>query len=157
MKILFMNSGGKDSNLALNIIKQQNPNAEIHSLTIEVADQKTLDDAGAIAKKHGVASHFVLPYEQTRQYIKGKLQPETATLFWYFEIHFKGIQYAASNDFDFVATGGDATPIFGDFDDLLNRVMDCMKLGRKVGILRPLRNVASDADFQAMLAKYGAG
>lgn len=154
MKILFMNSGGKDSDIALAIIKKLNPDAEIQSLTIEVADQQALSDAETLAKKHNL-NHFVLPFEQTRQHIKGKLHPEVATMFWYFEIHFKGIQYAASNGFDFVATGGDATPLFGDFDDLLVRVMDCMKLGRKVGVLRPLRNVKTMEDLNAIKAKYG--
>lgn len=152
MRILFLNSGGKDSDVGLQLLMEQNPNAEFLSLTIETADTVGMENARLLAQRLGVP-HVVLPFEQTRQFLKPERNPNGAAHYWSFEMHFKGIQYAAANGFDFVASGHRDDATYGEVEDILNRIMDCIRWSPRIGILRPLRYVKSDEDFQNMKKK----
>lgn len=151
VRILFLSSGGADSDIALQLLMQDNPTVEFHSLTIEVNDQRTLDDAKALADKMGI-THEVLPFEATRQYIHGK-NPNTTTAYWAFQSHLMGAQYAVAHEFDFVASGGDASPLLGDVEALIYQVMDIERYGKKITFLRPMREVKDITGREAMRAK----
>ena len=134
MRILFLNSGGKDARLTLNILRQQNPYTFIQSLTIETADLESMAAAAALAEEFGIP-HFVLPFEATRQHIAGHLNTIGATQYWAFEFHFKGIQYATAKGFDFVASGHRDIDDFANIEQMLANIMNWTKIGHKVGFL----------------------
>ncbi len=149
-KILFLNSGGKEAEVTLEIIQLQNPDSYILSFNIETDDEEGMNKARDLSENNNI-DHFILPFNETRKYIKGDKNPDEATRLWSFEMHFKGIQYAMANNFDYVVSGHKDEVVGNEFEDLLVEIMEVCKRGKKVGILRPLRRAKNINDVENIL------
>ena len=137
MKYLILNSGGKDVKLAAEWVMANNPTGEFLSFTIETASQEDMANAETLANQLEL-NHFVLPFMQTFTHISGTKNPHGAAQMWSFEMHFKGLQYALKNGYDYVVSGHLDNTVTGDIVELLDLAQRMLVMSKTVTILRPI-------------------
>ena len=142
-KILWMNSGGKDSAYVIAKFELENNNIEIYPFLLETDYFESNFSANNLAISRNMEL-IKIPYKETRRAIAAT--NSSATVFWAMECHYRALQYSLENGCDTILSG--STNIYAsmgetseEFEILLEELQEFLEvpLDKKVNLMRPIK------------------